>query len=83
MTDFFADYVVTPLFALLVIFAIISIPFSVQDRVTGYHELQTILKNECGILDYSIDEIRRNGENLSLICGLKRATDVSNLEKHD
>ena len=73
MNDFLADYVVTPLFALLIIFAIISIPFSVQDRVTGYHELQTILKNECG-MDYSIDEIRRNSDNLSRICGLKNET---------
>ena len=33
-------------------------------------QLQTILKNECG-MEYSIDEIRRNGNNLSRICGLK------------
>ena len=33
-------------------------------------QLQTILKNECG-MEYSVDEIWRNGDNLSRICGLK------------
>ena len=42
-------------------------------RVYAYksaEQLQTILKNECG-MEYSIDEIWRNGDNLSRICGLK------------
>jgi len=33
-------------------------------------ELQTILKNECG-MEYTAPEVWRNGENLSRICGLK------------
>ena len=33
-------------------------------------QLQPILKDQCG-MEYSIDEIRRNGNNLSRICGLK------------
>ena len=33
-------------------------------------QLQTILKNECG-MDYTVGEVIRNGDNLSRICGLK------------
>ena len=32
--------------------------------------LQIILKDECG-MDYSIDDVRRNGDNNLMICGLK------------
>ena len=35
--------------------------------------LQIILKDECG-MDYSIDDVKRNGDNLSRICGLKNET---------
>jgi hypothetical protein len=52
-------------------FAIISFPFGVMDSIQSTDELQTILKNECG-MEYSTEEVRRNGENLSRICGLKK-----------
>lgn len=60
---------------LLVIFMIYIVPLVVllySDKT--YEELQVILKNECG-MDYSVDEVRRNGRNLSRICGLKGAND--------
>ena len=41
-----------------------------QYRYESAERLQIILKNECG-MDYSIDDVRRNGDNLSRICGLK------------
>ena len=44
-----------------------------QYRYESAERLQIILKNECG-MDYSIDDVRRNGDNLSRICGLKNET---------
>jgi hypothetical protein len=71
MTDFIFEKVVPPVFYLVIGFAIISFPFGVMDSIQSTDELQTILKNECG-MEYSTQEVRRNGENLSRICGLKK-----------
>ena len=49
---------------------IISIPFSAWELNQTNEDLQIILKNECN-MDYSIEEVRRNGETLARICGLK------------
>ena len=66
------------LFLLFVIFLLVFIPVSYKwaehDYYKSAEQLQTILKNECG-MEYSIDEVGRNGENLSLICGLKKNND--------
>ncbi len=71
MTDFILEKVAPPVFFLVVGFVIISVPFGVLDSIQSTDELQTILKNECG-MEYSTQEVRRNGENLSRICGLKK-----------
>ena len=70
MTDFIFDKVVEPTIWLVTALVIISIPFGVRYSMKSTDELQTILKNECG-MEYSISEVRRNGENLSRICGQK------------
>ena len=66
------------LFPLFVIFLLVFLPVSYMwvehDYYKNAEQLQTILKNECGMV-YSIDEVARNGENLSLICGLKKNND--------
>jgi len=71
MTEFILDKVAPPVFFVVVGFAIISFPFGIMDSIQSTDELQTILKNECG-MEYSSIEVRRNGENLSRICGLKK-----------
>ena len=53
----------------LIVLSIIGALFYTYDYKSA-EQLQTILKNECG-MDYTVDEIRRNGDNLSRICGLK------------
>ena len=63
----------TVLFIILLVFAPVSYIWADRDFYKSAEQLQSILKNECG-MDYSIDEIRRNGENLSLICGIKNET---------
>ena len=55
-------------FMIIVIIGII--PLGLYSNHKGNAELQTILKNECG-MEYTKGEVRRNGENLSRICGLK------------
>jgi len=71
MTEFILDKVAPPVFFVVVGFAIISFPFGIMDSIQSTDELQTILKNECG-MEYSSVEVRRNGKNLSRICGLKK-----------
>jgi len=72
MTNFILYKVAPPVFFLVVGFAIISFPLLWStDSILSTDELQTILKNECG-MEYSTQEVRRNGENLSRICGLKK-----------
>ena len=56
----------------LIMISIIGVLLNVY-TYKSTEQLQTILKNECG-MEYSIDEIRRNGDNLSRICGLKNET---------
>jgi len=68
MTDFIFEEVVPPVLLLMLVLLIISIPFLIYQSAD---ELQTILKNECG-MEYSIEEVSRNGKNLSRICGLKK-----------
>lgn len=70
MVDFIADKVLGPIIILVLILGFASIPFSFHLFYKSAEELQVILKNECG-MDYSVDEVMRNGENLSRICGLK------------
>ena len=53
----------------LIIISILGVLLNVYTYKSA-EQLQTILKNECG-MKYSIDEIRRNGDNLSRICELK------------
>ena len=45
-----------------------AIESSKQYRYESAERLQIILKDECG-MDYSIDDVRKNGDNLSRICG--------------
>jgi len=72
MTDFILDKVAPPVFFLVVGFAAISSLLNwIMDPIQATDELQTILKNECG-MEYSTQEVRRNGKNLSRICGLKK-----------
>jgi len=72
MTDFILDKVTPPVFFLVVGFAAISSLLNwIMDPIQATDELQTILKNECG-MEYSTQEVRRNGKNLSRICGLKK-----------
>ena len=70
---------VASLFALIFLLGlsmILSVPFNnvikdfKQYRYESAERLQIILKDKCG-MDYSIDDVRRNGDNLSRICGLK------------
>ena len=53
----------------LIIISIIGAIFYTYEYKSA-EQLQTILKNECG-MDYTVDKVRRNGDNLSRICGLK------------
>ncbi|QLF86271.1 hypothetical protein CC030809_00223 [Synechococcus phage S-CAM7] len=72
MTNFILDKVAPPVFFLVVGFAAISsLLHWIMDPIQATDELQTILKNECG-MEYSTQEVRRNGKNLSRICGLKK-----------
>ena len=64
----------TFLFIAFLVFIPVSYVWADRDFYKSAEQLQSILKNECG-MDYSIDVIRRNGENLSLICGQDKATD--------
>ena len=66
MIDFFLKLWIA--FSLLVII-IGSIQLDIRANKANL-ELQTILKNECG-MEYTAPEVWRNGENLSRICGLK------------
>ncbi len=56
---------------IMMVLLVLSIPISIQSSRQGTLELQTILKNECG-MEYSSGEVYRNGENLSRICGLTK-----------
>ena len=73
---------VASLFALIFVIGLSTIFMTaINDGIQSFddykyksaEQLQTILKNECG-MEYSIDEIRKNSDNLSLICGLKNET---------
>ena len=44
--------------------------FAFIHEYNGVRDLQTILKDQCG-MEYTAGEVWRNGENLSRICGLK------------
>ena len=63
----------TFLFIAFLVFIPVSFIWANHDYYKSAEQLQSILKNECG-MDYSIDEVARNGENLSRICGLKNET---------
>ena len=56
----------------LIIISILGVLFN-GIQYKSAEQLQTILKDECG-MDYSIDDVRKNGDNLSRICGLKKLT---------
>ena len=47
--------------------AVIDIPRVHQEHVKSIEELQTILRDECG-MDYTFEQVERNGENLAQIC---------------
>ena len=70
-TDFIFEKTLGPVLLLMLVLLIIYIPIGIWDSIESTNELQTILKNECG-MEYSIEEVRKNGENLSRICGLKK-----------
>jgi len=70
MNDFIFDKIVSPIMTLILILFIISLPYLAWELNQTNEDLQTILKNECN-MDYSIEEVRRNGETLARICGLK------------
>jgi len=72
MTDFLFEKIAPVLYALVLIAVVGMIPYGIHIEHKKTAELQTILKNECG-MEYSHGEVRRNGENLSRICGLKNA----------
>jgi len=70
MTDFLFEKFFPVLYVLILIVLIGIIPYGLYIDHKGNAELQTILKNECG-MEYTKGEVLRNGENLSRICGLK------------
>ena len=70
-TDFIFEKTLGPVLLLMLVLLIIYIPIGIWDSIESTNELQTILKNECG-MEYSTQEVRRNGKNLSRICGLKK-----------
>lgn len=67
--DFFIEKLLFPLLLLLVVVVLV---FEVQVDYEKAEELQVILKNECG-MEYSVHDVIMHGENLSRICGLKKA----------
>lgn len=65
------DFFVKLLFGLFLL-GMITVPILFTNLADKANlELQTILKNECG-MEYTVPEVWRNGENLSRICGLKK-----------
>ena len=72
-TSLFGEVIfrVSGLFALTIValgfLAIIDIPRAYQEYVKSIEELQTILRDECG-MDYTFEQVERNGENLAQIC---------------
>ena len=73
---------VASLFALIFLIGLSTIFMkAINDGIQSFDDykyqsaerLQIILKDECG-MDYSIDDVKRNGNNLSRICGLKNET---------
>ena len=69
------------LFALTIValgfLAIIDIPRAYQEHVKSIEELQTILRDECG-MDYTFEQVERNGENLAHICEVQQIKEERN-----